>query len=92
MFRCVHRQTKEVIEGPFDQVKDLDNRVWDKVEMDMSPKSHSEIIQSNPLGYVLTTFTNQYGVKGRGHQPIWHLSELKPGGPRRMVIIPDGRV
>lgn len=48
-FSAKHRQTRETISGSWDEVKDLDKRVWDiwRGELDDTPLCHLPVVDKD---------------------------------------------
>lgn len=70
MYRAINWQTKECLEGTWDELCDLDNRLWDLEEVHVA--SHNPNLELPVIGYVeaiaVTPMTTYLGVSDK---PMW---------------------
>lgn len=70
MFRATNWQTKEVREGTFEELCDLDKRVWDLEEV--HTESHNPNLNLPVIGKVLTiAVTPETTYLGISDKPSW---------------------
>jgi hypothetical protein len=77
-WKATHTHTGEVTIGTWEEIAELDNRVYNKELLNNTPKSHNPVLENPPLAYVYTYTRDPVNFILCNHWlPIWSLKDLE---------------